>query len=151
MSKQIESDLETLKHIQLVRDKLSVLIEELIERSNNHDKSKLESPEREIFAEHFGELEKVEYGTPEYSDLLKKVQPAIDHHYNCNRHHPNFHKNGVNGMDIIDIVEMLVDWLASSSRNKNGNVRKSIEINSERFGIGEQLKSILENTINRYF
>lgn len=59
--------------------------------------------------------------------------------------------NGVNGMDLMDIVEMLTDWTAAVKRNKNGNVHKSIQVNRERFGLSDQLVSILENTVNRYF
>lgn len=151
MNKQLYSDLETLKHIEKVRDNISILVKELLERAEEHDKSKLESPEKEIFAEHAEELEKTEYGTEEYNKLLEKVKPAIEHHYSVNRHHPQYHKNGIEDMCLLDICEMLVDWLVSSTRNKYGNIRKSIDINAERFNICPQLKAILENTIKRYF
>ena len=151
MNKQLYSDLETLKHIGKVRDNISVLVKELLERAREHDKSKLESPEKEIFAEYAEELDKTEYGTEAYRTLLEKVKPAIDHHYSVNKHHPQHHKNGIDDMCLIDICEMLMDWLASSSRTKCGNIRKSIDINAERFKISPQLKTILENTIKKYF
>jgi hypothetical protein len=49
-------------------------------------------------------------------------------------------------MNLVDLVEMLCDWKASSTRHNDGNIRKSIEINAERFGINQQLVKILENT-----
>ena len=36
--------------------------------------------------------------------------------------------NGVAGMDILDLVEMLCDWKAASERTKDGDFQKSIEI-----------------------
>ena len=49
-------------------------------------------------------------------------------------------------MNLIDIVEMLVDWKAASERHDNGNIVKSIIHNVERFHLTEQLGSILLNT-----
>lgn len=149
--KTILGKLETLKHIHEVRKNLYRAIQELDDRARNHDLSKLESPEKEIFGEYSGDLKKVEYNSPEYKELLKKVQVAIDHHYANNRHHPEYHLNGVNDMDLFDLTEMLLDWLAATNRNKNGNIRTSIDKNSERFKMDAQLTQILHNTINRYF
>lgn len=144
-------DSETLKHINQVREGLWKLIRELDLRAQNHDKSKLESPEREIFAANQPKLAKTEYGTPEYESLLKEVEVAVDHHHAHNRHHPNHFEKGIDDMDLIDITEMLVDWVMATKRNKNGNVHKSISVNKTRFNISEQLANILTNTVNRYF
>lgn len=149
--KTIIGKLETIKHIHKVRENLFKVISLLDERARNHDLTKLESPEAEIFGEHTPELAKTEYGSEEYKRLLEKVKPAIDHHYSKNRHHPEFHVNGINDMDLIDLVEMLVDWKAATERNKNGNIRKSIEHNTTRYGMSEQLAKIFQNTVDRHF
>ncbi len=149
--KTIIGKLETIKHIHRVRHFLCLMIQELDARARNHDTSKLESPEAEIFGEWTPELAKVEYDSPEYRDLLLKVKPAIDHHYAKNRHHPEFHADGINDMDLVDLVELLCDWKAATERNKNGNIRKSVEKNKVRYGISDQLAQIFVNTINRYF
>lgn len=149
--KIIRNNLETLKHIQSVREGLYRIILELDRRMQLHDQSKLESPEQEIYGEFADELGKTEYGTPEYAELLKKVQPALDHHYAKNRHHPQHHANGVNDMNLVDIMEMLIDWKCSSERTKNGNIRKSIEHNAVRFEMSDQLTQILKNTIKELF
>ncbi len=149
--KTIIGKMETIKHIHAVRSYLYAIIEELDERARNHDQSKLESPESEIFGEYGAELIKTKYGTPEYEALLAKVKPATDNHYAKNRHHPQHHKNGIDDMDLVDITEMLMDWLAATSRNKDGNIRTSIDANEKRFNISPQLTAILRNTINRYF
>ena len=143
--------LETIKHISTVRKNIYKCIVELDSRLRDHDQSKLVSPEAEIFGEWTPELAKVEYGTPEYDALLDKVRPAIEHHYANNRHHPEHHKNGISDMTLIDLVEMLCDWKAATERNKNGNIRKSLEVNAKRYGIDDQLLSILENTVKEMF
>lgn len=56
----------------------------------------------------------------------------------------------VNDMTLVDVLEMLVDWKAASERHTDGNIRKSIEVNTERFGLSPQLATILENTV-RFF
>lgn len=50
-------------------------------------------------------------------------------------------------MNIIDVVEMLCDWKAATVRHQNGNLKKSIEHNKDRFDLSSQLTSILENSI----
>lgn len=149
--KTLIGKLEAIKHIHKVRSNIYKMIEELDERARNHDQTKLQSPEAEIFGEFTPELAKVNYGSPEYAALLEKVKPAIDHHYANNRHHPEYHKNGIDDMDLIDILEMLMDWKAATERNKNGNINKSIEFNADKFKMSPQLATIMHNTIKRYF
>jgi hypothetical protein len=76
------------------------------------------------------------------------MKPALDNHYANNRHHPeHFGEAGILGMNLIDLLEMLLDWKASSGRHSNGNIWRSIEINQRRFGYSDELKGILQNTI----
>lgn len=135
-----------LLHIKNVQKKLNKLAIELIARGQVHDESKLNSPEAEIFG-NAPDLSTMEYGSPEYTEGLKVIDEALQHHYANNRHHPQFFKNGINDMHILDIIEMLCDWADSCKRNKNGNLRQSIEHNANRFGISPQLVKIMENSI----
>lgn len=149
--KTIQGKMETLKHIHAVRAYLYTMIEELDARARNHDASKLESPEAEVFGEFTPLLAQTKYGTPEYDELLKKVKPATDNHYAKNRHHPQHWPKGVDDMTLIDIIEMLCDWKAATSRNRDGNIRTSIEINTKRFNINPQLAQIMQNTVREMF
>lgn len=74
------------------------------------------------------------------------MKPALNHHYATYRHHPEHFQNGINDMNLIDIVEMIADWKAASERQKDGNLLVSIEKNAKRFHIDDQLKQILINT-----
>lgn len=142
-----ESVKETKKHIKRVKELLSTICTKLRIRGDKHDASKLKEPEVSIFEEYTSKLKDTEYNSKEYKQYLKEMKPALDHHYKNNSHHPEYHKNGINGMSLIDILEMLADWRAATERNKNGDIKKSIEINSDRFNIDDQLKQILLNTV----
>jgi hypothetical protein len=41
-------------------------------------------------------------------------------------------------MQPLDRIEMLVDWKASTLRNKNGDIKSSLDMNRERYGYNEQ-------------
>lgn len=150
-SELIEHDSETLKHVNEVRNNIWTLVKELDHRAQVHDASKFEEPERSVFAAKTPKLAKTEYGTEDYNKLLGEVKPAIDHHYSKNTHHPEHWPNGIDDMDLLDLVEMLSDWIAATKRNKNGNIHKSIEHNKTRFNMSDQLAKIFTNTVNRYF
>ena len=85
------------------------------------------------------------YGSQEYKDSLKELGPALQHHYKHNSHHPEHYENGIDGMSLTDIVEMLCDWKAAAERHSDGDLAKSIEINCKRFNMSDQLTTILKN------
>ena len=138
---------DTLKHILRVRDLMNVLVKELLERGELHDLSKLESPEIEAFTEKGPQLKHLEFNSEEYNKCKRDIDEAIQHHYAHNRHHPEHFKNGIADMNLVDLLEMFVDWKASSERQHNGNLRKSIEINGARFNFPPLLVKIFENTM----
>jgi hypothetical protein len=138
---------DTEKHIARVQELLGYCIHEFRHRADVHDLSKLEDPEKSTFDEFTPKLAASTYGSAEYKEMLSGLKPALDHHYQENSHHPEHYINGVNDMNLFDILEMLMDWKAATERHDNGSIDKSIRINQSRFGINEQLVIILENTI----
>jgi hypothetical protein len=54
---------------------------------------------------------------------------------------------GINGMDLLDIVELFCDWKAATMRHHDGSLAKSVEHNSSRFNLGPVLTNIFRNTI----
>lgn len=146
MSDQPDSTADTLAHIQRVNTLLLECIDDLSERAKIHDKSKLFPPEKELFDTVPGRLKGITYGSPEYKACLAELKPALDHHYAHNRHHPEHFQKGVDGMNLLDVLEMLMDWKAASERHADGCIFKSIKINTERFNLSPQLVSILTQT-----
>jgi len=143
----MSSEKDTKEHIEKVGKYLREIIEELCNRSVNHDKSKLGPEEKPYFDEYTPKLAGVKYGTDEYSELLKGLKPALDHHYSENSHHPEHYEDGFKGMNLVDIVELLSDWYASTKRGKDGNIIESINKNQKRFKYSDDIKQILLNTV----
>ncbi len=48
-------------------------------------------------------------------------------------------------------MELLADWAAAIKRSKNGNLLRSIKINSEKYSFDKTITNILENTARKYF
>jgi hypothetical protein len=166
-----DADIETHRHIEQVRAFLDTAIGDLCRRKRDHDRSKLESPEREVFAEYTAKLKGTTYDSPEYRAFLAEMKPALDHHYARNSHHPEHFTGsaciqcgnsesepctcggprtsvaGIRGMSLLDLVEMLCDWKAATLRHADGDIRTSIEINQKRFGYSDELKQIFLNTL----
>lgn len=150
MVETYDSAVDTKAHIDLVYLELIKMAERLRKRAIYHDASKLESPEKEIFDEVTPLLKGLTYGSAEYAESLVSMGPALLHHYANNLHHPEHYEDGINGMDLIDLVEMICDWYAATKRHDNGDIYKSLELNKDRFGISPQLQAILKNTVDRY-
>lgn len=145
--KELKAEEQTRLHVDQVRKLMNKLIQELISRAERHDKTKLEEPEVSIFNEFTEKLAGVTYGSPEYKQFLGEMKPALDHHYRHNRHHPENHVHGVAGMNLVDLIEMICDWKAATLRHNDGDIRKSIELNTGRFNLSEQVAHILMNTV----
>ena len=186
---------KTWEHIDLVNQLLMSAQVELMRRQATHDRSKLASPEWEMFAAITHKLEGLTYGSEEYEAQRKEMlSQALGHHYEHNRHHPEFFEekepdkqieshltmvrwaeinacimpddiygwenlkqylqyaqkecvSSINNMNLFDVLEMAIDWSAACKRHADGNINKSIEINTERFGLSPQLVNIIKNTV----
>lgn len=147
---QYNSRNDTLKHIDQVHKFIYIVIRKLEERTKEHDKSKLSEPEKSIFDEYTPKLKDSTYMSDEYKQFLEEMKPALDHHYAENRHHPEHFYNGIDGMNIVDIIEMFCDWKAASTRHKDGNFHMSILNNANRFDMSEQLTKIFFNSVDLF-
>jgi hypothetical protein len=145
---------ETQAHIDRVRWFMQAAIKNLAWRSEKHDASKLVEPELAAFDIATPKLAELEYGSEKYKQSLKDLGPALEHHFAHNDHHSEFHRDGVDGMSLLSLLEMLCDWRAASERvkqrtddpEKMKTFESGLAYNFERFGIDEQLRTILMNT-----
>lgn len=142
-----DSTQDTQKHIGFVQAFLSDVMSELGDRSMFHDASKLQEPEKSMYDEYTPKLRELTYGSDEYKQTLKDMGAALQHHYEVNSHHPEHFKNGIEGMSLLDLIEMLTDWKAASMRHADGSIAQSMEVNKTRFGMSDQLAQIFLNTI----
>jgi Family of unknown function (DUF5662) len=147
MTEPYDSMLDTLKHSRRVDELLMELVVEIQKRMTVHDQSKMEPPEKAMFDEFSSKLKNSTYNSEEYKQFLRDM-PALKHHYENNRHHPEHFEDGINGMNLIDILEMLADWKAAGERHADGDMAESLVQQRTRFGISEQLLRIFENTVS---
>jgi uncharacterized protein DUF5662 len=141
-----DSRVDTYEHIGHVRGLLLSVVYELLARAHEHDRSKLHKPELSVFGEYTPKLRDSTYGSDEYKRYLEGMGGGLGHHYACNDHHPEHFENGIRGMGLVQVIEMLADWKAATLRHADGDLRRSIEQNADRFGYGEEIKALLLNT-----
>jgi hypothetical protein len=141
-----------LEHKKLVATYLQTIATELNRRALVHDDSKFSPEELDAFERMTPILKTLTYGTDEYKSALKELGPALQHHYQVNDHHPEFFPDGISGMNLIQVVEMICDWMAAVQRMKDGgDIDKSLEINQQRFSINDQLAGIFRNTVDQLY
>jgi len=139
---------ETMRHILTVRSLLLGCILELAARADGHDRSKLEAPEDAMYAVFTARLATLTYGSEEYRACLREMGPALAHHYAHNSHHPEYHPDGIAGMNLFDLLEMLCDWKAATLRHRDGSLEASLRINETRFAMPPAIVRLLRNTIS---
>ena len=148
------NDFNTLKeinkiytHKHMLSYYMGLIVKELLDRSIDHDNSKLTPEELDGYVKNGAILDNAVIGTQEYNDTLELMKKYNNIHYNRNRHHPEHFSNGIDDMNLIDIIEMFSDW-CSVSDIKNTDVLEVMEnVLFKRFDIDEQLCNVIKNTI----
>lgn len=135
---------DVLEHKRKVKYWMNRFSESLINRSEIHDISKLIEPEKSMFNFWTPKLKQYEFGSDKYKEALAGMGDGLKHHYKHNRHHPEHYPKGINDMTLIDIVEMVADWMAAAEA-KNEFV--NLEYLANRFGMSEQLLDIIANQL----
>lgn len=142
--KQYDCTVDVLRHKIFVAEHIVTVCKILLERAIEHDNSKLAEPEKSCFDKWEPRENGVKFGSPEYNAVLGDISQCLDMHYEENKHHPEHYPGGVNDMTIVDITEMLCDWLAAS-RDHNREI--DLHYLFSRFGIDKQLGDIITNTV----
>lgn len=147
---QIETEEYIKGHISRVRRHINTFIQLLIRRAENHDKSKLEESELSWWKE-MDKEPRYPYGSEEYKQKIKRWNKVFKHHYQYNRHHPEHYEYGVSEMTLIDIVEMMCDWLGYKDTTTVTEALKVCDEQMARYDISEELRQIIFNTLLRYY
>lgn len=149
MSDQQDSTADTLDHIGKVGAGIAQVCGELATRAAQHDASKLLPPEKAVYDRVRPLLDATEYGSDDYRAATAQLGDAFVHHCEVNRHHPeHFGDEGVDGMNLVDVIEMVCDWRAASQRRPGVDVRDGLAHNFEKYGIGEQLAAVIVHTVD---
>lgn len=138
---------ETLCHKVWVARFMFAFAFRLMWRGVIHDLSKFNRAEAPTFARATPRLKNHTYGSDAYMENLERLDGALEHHYRHNSHHPEHYQDGVRGMNLLDVVEMLCDWRAAASLHSDGDIYKSIEVNRERFDLSTDMVQVLMQTL----
>lgn len=134
-----------LKHCSLVKQSLMKITQNLNERAEVHDRSKMDDDEFEGFCWFNRMNPDLEYGSNEYKEAFESIKPhtekAIKKHQSRNSHHPEYHGDDVKSMGWLDIIEMVCDWHAASQTYSNtGSFQKSVALCKKKYNFStEQL------------
>jgi hypothetical protein len=135
-----------LKHKEDVAINMGKCIKQLLYRLSVHDDSKLGEAEYPYYEKLIKDLKDVKYGSNEYKQIVEESRPGIEHHYQYNQHHPEYHKDGIGDMSLFSLLEMTCDWLARINADPNATIEQSLEINKKYFEKYPILSRIIYNT-----
>ena len=147
---QIDTEEYIKGHISRVRKHMNTFVQLLLKRAINHDKSKLEEPELSWWKE-MDKEPRYPYGSEEYKQKIKRWDKVFKHHYKYNRHHPEHYEYGVSEMTLVDIVEMMCDWLGYKDTIAISEALKVCDEQMKRYDIPDDIRQIIFNTLLRYY
>lgn len=140
-------------HIARVQAWLFHFAQALFERGSAHDASKLEEPEISGWTQM--DLEpRYPYGSPEYEAKKARYNWLFKEHYSKNKHHPEYfeiHNNKATEMDLMDLLELLCDWLGYKKSIRYTEASALVDQQCERYGFSDEIHDLLLNTLKNYF
>ena len=147
MNNEFDFICDTILHVSEVAENLEAMASQLRQRGLSHDRTKFQALEFDAFVSTREQFKKANYGTQDYQDCVAAVRPAVDNHHENNRHHTDYHKNGINDMTLIDVMEMLADWKAAARRSPDRKFEDTLEYAKNKYAIDDQLFKIIVNTL----
>ena len=132
------------EHTRSVRQSIAKVVSELIRRSAIHDDKKLRDEEVDRRIERRRAINHLKYGSPEREEADRPFQGLQHGHYCQYRHHPQHFENGIDDMNLVDVIEMVCDWAAY------GNLDKSLKHNQKTYCVSPQLMKLIKNTIKDF-
>lgn len=147
---QISTEEYINSHINRVRKWIGKFSSILFIRGINHDKSKLCEPELSLWKK-MDEEPRYPYGTPKYKEKLNRYKEVFQHHYMHNKHHPEHWSGYYCDMDLMDVIEMLCDWLGYKEDITLKEAEILVDQQCERYGFNDTFRHLLYNTLKNYF
>lgn len=122
----------------------------LMDRGEKHDNSKLQEPEFSYWCK-MDEEPRYRYGTKEYKDKIERYRPLFEIHWKANRHHPEYFNYHFDDVDLIDLIEMLCDWLSYRDKLSYTEASDLVHQQCQRYGFSEEKEFLLLNTLKNHF
>lgn len=142
----MDFDKRLKQHKDGVKTYLEIISMLLNSRALTHDNSK-SSDEEYKYYKMANSVNRNDFKTyEEYMDYVKPtLNKGLKHHYENNRHHPEFFVNGIDDMTLIDIMEMIADWCIAIKQNGK-DLNEEVQYNFDKYNVSEQLRKIILNT-----
>lgn len=137
MSDEVTTLRTMVAHRAFVSSYLNRFADAMNARAVEHDLSKLLAEEFDGFVAINRVAREHPYGSEEYKAALKN-NDVINLHFSRNRHHPEFYENGVAGMGLLDMIEMVCDWKAASEVYGVTSFQDALRIQVGRFSLTEE-------------
>ena len=147
---QISTEEYINSHINRVQKWIGKFSSILFIRGVNHDKSKLCEPELSLWKK-MDEEPRYPYGTLKYKEKLNRYKEVFQHHYMHNKHHPEHWSGYYSEMDLMDVIEMLCDWLGYKEDITLKEAETLVNQQCERYGFNDTFRHLLYNTLKNYF
>lgn len=101
------------RHVGFVKLAIHSVADALERRAMVHDLSKMKDDEFAGFSRINAAARINKFGSPEYSEGMRREKSTIDQHFARNRHHAEYFAcfdAGGEQMGFLDIIEMVCDW-----------------------------------------
>lgn len=137
---------EVIEHKKKVMDIMYDIANMIMKRGYIHDDSKLQD-EFDSWVEYYIPENERDIESEEYKKSFEALKEVREQHYMKNRHHMEFYNGDIKKINVVDLIEIIVDWIASASSQDKGNLRVTIEKARERFKFSKDIESIILNTL----
>ncbi len=164
----------TKKHISLVQKAAKKIVKKypefskLIGQVKKHDESKFEEPELIPYISLT--WKKTHKDSDNAKELSHKEEKAMLHHFKVNSHHPEYHLENKESINIdssnidklakcvdvsfmpdIDIAEMIADWQAVSEELKTGTPREWLNKQKDvRWSFSKKQEKLIDKLIKTF-
>jgi len=145
--KDIEFYESVVQHKKAISDIMYKLADMIRKRADAHDDSKLDSTEFNKWSLNYLPESKRNLDNKEFKKTFEKLGEVREIHYSKNRHHLEFFNGDIKKINIIDLLEIICDWIASTANQDKGNLRLTIERAKERFKFSKEIEHIILNTL----
>jgi hypothetical protein len=144
---------DIIDHKEKVGKNLLKIQTEIGRRMYSHDNDKIANDTIfEVYEQYNSKLRNEKYDSPEFLKYAKIMRPAVQLHTSKNRHHFYDKSNQIKNeeVDLIDLIEVLCDWIGATERNPNIDFKEALEYNFEKYNIPKEWRIIMLNTYINY-
>ena len=149
-----DSSTNIMRHRSRVYSKMMFVIRELTKRAHSHDNSCFGVEEAPILDEILPEINNTDtidpssetFNQDRYDYLMRRKELVDALHFKENDHHPEHFESSICGMNVIQLTEMVCDWIAKS-KEQGTDIWNDLKIYKEKYSISEDLYNILINSV----